>query len=56
MNINKFPSPYVWTGSQRKDGRIWKTEFITGLLFINPAVVMTNVLPVRMKETDLLTA
>lgn len=43
-------------GTLRKDRQIWKTGFITELLFTSLAVVMTDVSPMRMKETDLQTA
>lgn len=43
-------------GTLRKDRRTWKTGFITELLLTSLVVVMTEVSPMRTKETDLLTA
>lgn len=55
ININKSQSIRLDWG-KRKDRRTWKTGFITELLFTSLAVVMTDVSPMRTKETDLLTA
>ena len=43
-------------GTLRTDRRTWKTGFITELLLTSLVVVMTEVSPMRTRETDLLTA